>query len=344
MKKIILSIFILSSLEICFLYGQKPAISTEKQLVPFSMIWEKSKDAKLNLSFMLEKPAGKNGFISIKDDHFVLPNGERFKMWGVDFTGGACFPEKRDAPLVAAYLARFGINSVRFHYMDATLSHIYQNWKPEQSLLDYSKNTTREFLPEQMDKLDFLISELKKAGIYSDINLFVGRSFKIDDGVPEYDLLGTAIKAVTSFDDRLIEIQKEYARKLLTHVNPYTGNAYTNEPAVSLVEIVNENSLVEAWVRGKLQGKSTTPTTATWIDIPPYYSKELTRKFNEWLKANVSSEKLKLIRKEAGVLASADVPRLSPDEFKDASELRFHAEAEFLISTEQNFILRCQII
>lgn len=307
------------------------------EMVPFSMIWENSKDSKLNLSFLLDKPAGKNGFISIKNGHFVKPTGERFKMWGVNLTGGACFPEKKDAPLVAAYLARFGINCVRLHYMDATLSHIYSNWKPEMSLIDYSKNTTRELNIEQLDKLDFLVSELKKVGIYSDINLNVGRSFKKEDGVVEYEFLGTAIKAVSAYDDRIIELQKEYAKQLLTHLNPYTGNTYTNEPAIALVEIVNENSLIDSWMKGKLQGKSTTPTTATWIDIPPYYSTELTKKYNEWLKTHISADKLEQIRKESGVLVSEEIPRLIPKEFKDASELRFHTEAEFIISTEQNF-------
>jgi len=38
----------------------------------------------------------------------------------------------------------------------------------------------------------------------------------------------------------MIELQKKYARDLLTHVNPYTKTAYTDEPAIALVEISNE--------------------------------------------------------------------------------------------------------
>jgi len=48
------------------------------------------------------------------------------------------------------------------------------------------------------------------------------------------------------------------SQQLLTHVNPYTGNAYINEPAVIMVEIVNENSLVEAWFDNRLLGLKTT--------------------------------------------------------------------------------------
>lgn len=306
------------------------------EMVPFSIIWENSKDSKLNLSFMLERPAGKNGFISIKEGHFVKPTGERFKMWGVNLTGGACFPEKKDALLVAAYLARFGINCVRLHYMDATLSEIYRNWKPEQSLIDYSENTTRELFPEQLDKLDFLISELKKVGIYSDINLNVGRFFKSADDVNSFENLGLS-KAVTLFDDHIIELEKEYAKQLLTHVNPYTGNAYANEPAIALVEIVNENSLIEAWMSGRLLGNYLKPGNPGWNDIPPFYGKELTSKFNSWLKNNISASDIKRIEQESGVKSGGEIPRLEPIEFKNASELRFYTEAKFIISTERMF-------
>jgi hypothetical protein len=300
-----------------------------KELVPFSIVWEKSKDSKLNLSFLLEKPAGKDGFITIKNGHFIKPSGERFKMWGVDITGGACFPEKNDARLAADFLARFGINAVRLHFLDS-------NWGQGRSLFNYELKTTRELFSAQLDKLDFFIAELKKAGIYSDINLNVGRTYKKDDGVPEFEYLGFA-KAVTLFDDHIIELQKEYAKQLLTHVNPYTGNAYINEPAIAAVEIVNENSLVEAWFGGRLLGKNTTSGNGTWIDIPPYYGKELTDKFNRWLKENVSTADIELIEKEAGVRSGEEIPRLVPKEFKNASELRFHAEAKFIISTERSF-------
>ena len=37
------------------------------KLKPFRMKWNDSENSKLNLSYLLEKPAGKNGFITIKD-------------------------------------------------------------------------------------------------------------------------------------------------------------------------------------------------------------------------------------------------------------------------------------
>lgn len=298
-------------------------------MFPFSLKWENSGDAKLNLSFTLEKPAGKDGFISIQDGHFVKPTGERFRIWGVNLTANACFPDKKDAPLVAAYLARFGINAVRLHFLDS-------NWGQGSSLFNYSLNTTRELYAAQLDKLDYFIAELKKAGIYTDLNLNVGRTYREGDSVPEYQYLGFA-KAVTLFDDHIIDLQKEYARQLLTHVNPYTGNAYKDEAAVIIVEIVNENSLVEAWFDNRLLGLKSTNESTTWMDIPPYYGRQLTMKYNNWLKQNLDSIALDKLEMEAGVAKGEEIPRLTPKEFADASKFRFHTEAEFIMSTERDF-------
>ena len=89
--------------------------------------------------------------------------------------------------------------------------------------------------------MDYLVYQLKLNGIYTNFNLNVGRVYKSGDGVQDYSLIGVA-KAVTYFDPRLVELQKEYARQLLTHHNPYTKTSYNDEPAIAIVEIVNENS------------------------------------------------------------------------------------------------------
>ncbi len=297
--------------------------------LPFEMKWENSNNAKLNLSFLLDKPAGRDGFIKIKDGHFVKPSGERFKIWGVNLAFGACFPDKSDAPKVAAYLARFGVNGVRLHFLDA-------EWGKERSLMNNGKDNTRELSAKQFDKLDFFVNELKKAGVYSNINLNVGRQYRDGDDVPQREILGLG-KGATLFSDRLIELQKEYAKQLLTHFNPYTGNTYANEPAVAVIEILNENSLVEAWLTKRLLGKATTPQKSIWSDIPTGYGEELTLKYNAWLKENVTQRDLQVLQQETNVLPGKNIPRLEPGQFKEASEFRFNCEAKFIIEAERNF-------
>lgn len=299
------------------------------RLVPFSMDWRGFIDGDLDLSFQLNKPAGEVGFTQIQGGHFYTADGKRLRIWGVNVTGGACFPEKEDAQQVAQFLAKLGINGVRFHFLDS-------NWGRERSIFNYDLDHTRTLDPCQLDRLDFFVAELKKNGIYANFNLNVGRNYRAGDDVVDHDLLGLA-KAVTLFDDRIIELQKEYAGQLLTHTNPYTGNKYVDEPALIIVEIVNENSLVEAWFSGRLLGENTAGSTGTWSDIPPSYAEQLTKKYNDWLTTNLSPENIQKLQKEAGVADADLLPRLRPDEFNDQSKLRFHSEAEFIMQTERAF-------
>jgi hypothetical protein len=306
-------------------YSQRRARSA---LMPYNIDWTTGNQTEFDLSRFLEKPAGEAGFIQIRNGHFYTADGKRLRIWGVNLSGGACFPDKEDAPEVAAFFARYGINGVRFHFLDS-------RWGPDKSIFDYEDATTRRFNPEQLDRFDFFVAELKKQGIYTNINLNVGRGFKPADGVPESNHLGLA-KAATLFNDRMIMLQKEYARQLLTHSNPYTGNRYIDEPAVIIVEIVNENSLVEAWFDDRITGKNYL-NPHTWSDTPPYYAMELTKKYNDWLLENMSSDVIDSIAREAGRNQDGLIPRLERKEFKDASQLRFHTEATFIMDLERSF-------
>jgi hypothetical protein len=294
---------------------------------PFTVDWRDNSDSLVDLSFLLEAPAGKQGFIRARDGHLVKPNAERFRIWGVNVTGAACFPLKEDAPVVAAHLARFGINCVRFHFLDS-------NWSA--SLFVRGRDDTRALDPAQLDRLDYFVAELKKRGIYTNLNLNVGRNFRKGDGVKDYDYLGLA-KVVNYFDERVQTLHKEYARQLLTHYNPYTKSECRNEPAVVIVEILNENSIVEAWFSDRLLGKNTSKRPGTWTDITAWYAGELTGKYNAWLKERLSPTQLQELRETAGLKAAELIPRLTKSQFGAAPKKRFHLEAEFYMELERNF-------
>ena len=264
-----------------------------------------------DVSFLLEAPAGRDGFIRVKDGHFAKPNGQRFRVWGVNTANFNVAPPKDDAPLIAANLARFGLNAVRFHFYD---------WTAPGGIIDANRNDTRALDPRQLDRMDFFVAELKKRGIYVDLNLNAGRTYKEGDGVRDYPLLGLA-KSLTYFDDRLIMLEKEYAKELLTHFNPYTKAEYRNEPAVLMIELLNENSMVDSWVSNRLAGKQTQPDPGTWCDIPASYERELSEKFRQYLKRKGLPE----------------VPRLQATEIAAAPEARFRTEASFYMEIEDHF-------
>ncbi len=294
---------------------------------PFVMDWRDNGAPLVDLSSFLEAPAGKNGHIAIKDGHFTTPEGRRFKTWGVNFTGAACFPSREDAPVVAAHLARFGINCVRFHFLDAN---------GPMSLFVRGRDDTRELDPKQLDTLDYFIAELKKRGIYTNLNLNVGRTYRKGDGVRDYDYLGFA-KVLNYFDEHVQMLHREYAQQLLTHRNPYTGAEYRHEPAVALVELVNENSIVEAWFSDRLLGKNTQKNPGTWTDITAWYAEELTAKYNQWLQETLTAQELSELRQLAGVAAGQPIPRLTKAQFKGAPAQRFHTEAVFYMHLEHDY-------
>jgi hypothetical protein len=115
-------------------------------------------------------------------------------------------------------------------------------------------------------------TKAKQAGIYVYLDLLDYRRFKEGDGVPNAELIGRAARPYNVFDPRLIELQKEYARKLMRdHVNPYTGLAYADDPAVVMLEIYDESGLFMR--RG------------VWREMPEPYATNFKKMWNDWLRA-----------------------------------------------------------
>ena len=199
-------------------------------------------DVPVDISFVFanEAPAGKHGFLKVEGRHFVFEDGTPVKFWGTNFNGCGCFPEKEYAEKLAKRLAKIGINLVRFHQLDS-------EWHTP-NIFAFTKGkrvTDASFDPQSMDKLDYLIHCLKKEGIYCYMDMFTYRKFKSDEGAENAGALKDAAKPFCNFSDKLIELQKELCQRLWTHVNPYTGLAYCDDPVFVLAEIVNESDLFQ---------------------------------------------------------------------------------------------------
>lgn len=172
--------------------------------------------------------------------------GKRIRFWGGNLVAAGAFPEKVQAPFIAARMRKLGINVQRFHHLDNP------GWSGNEGTL-FKDNTTRELNPITLDKLDYLIAHMKQQGVFVNMNLNVSRTFSVNDGIPEADSLVDFAKAVTLFDPYLIQLQKEYAAQLLTHKNPYTGLSLAEDPVLAMLEIVNENSLYGYWKSNALK-------------------------------------------------------------------------------------------
>ncbi len=294
-------------------------VENTPKLVPFTLDHRRATEAysPVDVSFLLDAPAGKHGLIQVLNGHLATGDGQRIRLWGVNITdwskGSRQIPSKQDAPLWAATLARFGVNCVRFQFLDL---------EAPRGLIAAGRPDTRILDPDQLDREDYFIAQLKKRGIYIDFNLLVGRHFKAGDGVKNANLLGQGAKGTSLFDARLIELQKEYARELLTHRNPYTGLDYTRDPAVALIEINNENAL-----------------DIGYRPPSPFYTQELTGMYNKWLAAHRTPQQIAALRQIAGVTGDqAEVPLMFwRGQAATAPPERFYAEAEFYNDAQRDY-------
>jgi len=212
----------------------------------------------------LDAPAGKNGFVTVQDGHFIFSNtGKRVRFFGVNLAKESVFVDKDEIDRVVDLFARAGINLVRIHHIDDATGIL-------------SQNNGQYFLPERIDKVDYWIAKLKARGIYVNLDLNDYRTFRAADGVVDGEALGRGAKPYAVFNPRLIELQQEYARKFLVeHVNPYTGLSYAKDPAVGMLELYDENGL---FIR-----------RGDWQNLRQPYRDELTRAWNAWLRKKYAS-------------------------------------------------------
>ena len=201
----------------------------------------------VNMSHLLSAPAGKDGRIRIENGRFVNDKG-RVRLHATNLTGPANFPTHAEAERLAARLARFGVNCVRLHYMDSAYGTFMLPF--EQGILTEDFRTRRELDRDRLDRLDYLVAEFKKRGIYVNVNLHVARTLDARDGFAP----GTpwANKGADQFDPRIIAEEKAYAKALLARVNPYTKMSYLDDPVVAVVELNNEDALWREYLNGAM--------------------------------------------------------------------------------------------
>ncbi len=240
--------------------------AADTNLFPFVLPWDDATRSITDLSGWLDKPAGKAGNVRVGDGAHFYARDKRIRFVGVNLAFAAGMPAKEDGEKIAARMAKFGINVVRFHHMDTA------NWPS--GIRSKNAKVATDLDPEALDRMDYFIAQLKKHGIYANINLLVGRRFSAADGLPgEIASMEWKDQHVVGFWNAThLESQKAYARALLTHLNPYTKSDYTKEPSVAFVEINNEAGLVHAWLGGHID------------TFPEVFQRELGAQWNAWLK------------------------------------------------------------
>ncbi len=288
-------------------------ISMAGDMVPF-VIPAKPNPNSLIAVTSFESITADSSRLQAQDGHFYR-GGERVRLWGVNLSFGANMPSHEDAPYIAARLAAAGVNSVRCHHMDSA------RWP--RGLWNAEDGKT--ISPEALDRLDFFIDQLARHGICVNINLHVGRAHSEYLGLAKANRQYDKISNI--FTPALIDAQKQFARQLLTHINPYRKVRYADDPAVAFVEITNENSFF-MWDNDN-----------TLRTLPPYYADILQKKYNDWLKKRYGSdEKLRRIWSEGAeslgknLLSNSSLQRISGKNVPTSWNLEQHSGCKASLS------------
>lgn len=226
--------------------------------------------AMLDLRSLNERVAGESGFVKLTPDGsgFALGNGKPVRFWSVcsDLYRGT--PEEMARH--ARFLAKMGVNMVRLHTQIAA---------------DVPGSKPTDVNEKEIDGIRRLVAALKKEGIYTTISPY----WATERDVSGWGIAGytgkTELWGLLFFDEALQRGYKAWVRALYAPVNPYTGIPLAKDPAVALIQVQNEDSLL-FWTLQRLH---------------PEQQERLGRRFGQWLvKRYGSLEKAKQAWQGAG--------------------------------------------
>lgn len=266
MKKIFVSLFVFSS----FLTQAQDETKDWFAFQPEDYF----KAGTLDLSDWLEKPAGKHGFLQFKGKDFVFEDGTPIRFWGVNIASNRPFVEADVATNWTQFMTKYGINGVRFHKF---------TWDATDGI-----NST-VITNDKWKNFDFFCKKLRDAGIYYSWSHIYGHRVLPGDSsrLLAYDEiaetkfpwshLNRTTASLVNFAEDLQRLNIELTVNMLNHVNPHTGKRYADDPALSFIELQNEDNIFWGAIEETLKQ---TPT----------YRKLLCQKFSQWLREKYKTQ------------------------------------------------------
>jgi len=233
-----------------------------------------SPDSIIDMSNLIDKPAGAHGFLKSAGKDFAFEDGTPVKFWGIDASmTGTVEAQQRQA----RFYAKHGINMVRQHPVEGVLGSL-QKCGPQ-----------RCFDAQKLDRFDRWFSILKNQGIHMTWSIFYHHVVLPDQGIDPalYNELpasgaGKDTYGLATFVEEYQDSQWQYAKALLNHVNPYTGLAYKDDPALAIVEARNEDSIFfhnplgDSFVKGRTY---------------PHHAARLKKMWQQWVKGTYGDDR-----------------------------------------------------
>ncbi|MEB3230165.1 MAG: hypothetical protein VKJ64_04085 [Leptolyngbyaceae bacterium] len=196
-----------------------------------------SDQALLDLRFLNEAVAGETGFVrrSADGQDFVAGDGSPLRFWAVNSQVWERSPQA--LPDHARFLAKRGVNLVRWH------GNI-----PNQA----PHATWGEINQGERDRLWQLVAAMKQEGIYVTLSPYYSQWLQPQPQWP-VPRSSETMHGLLFFDPEMQSAYKEWLRQLLEPVNPYTGIALKDDPAIALLQLQNEDSLL-FWTFNDIKG------------------------------------------------------------------------------------------
>ena len=201
--------------------------------------------------------AGSHGWAVVtREGHIAFeqqPRPVRFLAASFVFSGlNGGLPSKQEAPRLVQALRRQAYNLVRLHFVDATLMAGRKN--------DF------DFDPDQLDRLFFLLAELKKAGIYWLVDGMTSDNAAYGDVQPNRYVKKHRAKLEVLTSEAGWQHWAKLVEKLWGRTNPYTGISPLKDPAMLGVILVNEGSLAyQATIEGGRYPAALAPGFSAWL-------------------------------------------------------------------------------
>ncbi len=173
-----------------------------------------------------EAPAGKYGWLKAVGGSFEFEKrpGQARRFYGVNLCFTANYPTHEMADVLTDRLVRLGYNTIRIHHHDDTWNHAD---------------------PEMLDRLDYLLAQAIRKGLYVTTDMYVSRRVTWKElGVErEGDVGMDLFKTLVGCYEPAFENWCQFARRFMEHRNPYTGRMYKDEPGMPLISLINEGEL-----------------------------------------------------------------------------------------------------
>ncbi len=231
----------------------------------------------IDMSHLLDDTAGEHGWLGRNLDDFVFEDGTGVKFWGVNSHPASDSVEIMQRQ--ARFYAKHGINMTRTHSVEGWLG----------SMLGTPNN--RSFDADRLDHFDRWFAICKENGIYTTWSVFYHHKILPDQRVSVGGTVPDALYnelpsnkdtyGLATFIEEYQDSQWAYVQTLLNHVNPYTGLAYKDDPALAIVETRNEDSV---FFSNPLSADLVNGTTR------PQHTLRLRTMWHQWVRDNYAND------------------------------------------------------